>query len=252
MLKNWDFDGIDLDIEEDMRLQDVQYLIRQLKEDFGPDFIITMAPVYSAMIEKRAKVNYVDVNQYWPGTRETNCTKRILANDKNLMERQKFEKRNLSGFDYVKLRDSAEGRLVDWYNVQVYNEWGTLKERGLFDKIIKNGWHPSQIVLGSLTHVCHGSGFVQPAHYERELREIMEEYPDFGGMMGWELYQPDGNHYGWAEIMNFFYEGGLPTKYTKKHFKGSRQIARNVQGTVYKRDDNSTTEQCKLGAAAAQ
>ena len=37
--------GIDLDIEENATLDNVQMLIRKLVEDFGTDFIITMAPI---------------------------------------------------------------------------------------------------------------------------------------------------------------------------------------------------------------
>ena len=42
-------DGIDLDIEEEVCLTNVIKLIKQLKKDFGEDFIITMAPVQYAM-----------------------------------------------------------------------------------------------------------------------------------------------------------------------------------------------------------
>jgi len=38
-------DGIDLDIEEFVRIEDVERVIRKIKADFGEDFIISMAPV---------------------------------------------------------------------------------------------------------------------------------------------------------------------------------------------------------------
>lgn len=38
-------DGIDLDIEEMVDVNDVEYLIKQLKNDFGDNFIISMAPI---------------------------------------------------------------------------------------------------------------------------------------------------------------------------------------------------------------
>lgn len=43
--------GIDLDIEEPMSLNGVTRLIRRLRNDFGSDFIITLAPVASALLD---------------------------------------------------------------------------------------------------------------------------------------------------------------------------------------------------------
>lgn len=42
--------GIDLDIEEGVKLEDVKMLIKRLNKDFGNDFIITLAPVASSMM----------------------------------------------------------------------------------------------------------------------------------------------------------------------------------------------------------
>ena len=42
-------DGIDLDIEEIVSLNNVKNLIKTIKTDFGPNFMITMAPVQSSM-----------------------------------------------------------------------------------------------------------------------------------------------------------------------------------------------------------
>ena len=42
--------GIDLDIEEEVSLDHVKMLIVRLKQDFGKDFIITMAPIAPSMI----------------------------------------------------------------------------------------------------------------------------------------------------------------------------------------------------------
>ena len=54
--------GVDLDIEEEVTMQQVKMLIRRLKEDFGQDFILTMAPVSSAMdsLEGDTFSNYSD------------------------------------------------------------------------------------------------------------------------------------------------------------------------------------------------
>lgn len=42
-------DGIDLDIEEIVSLNNVENLIKTIKSDFGSNFIITMAPIQSSM-----------------------------------------------------------------------------------------------------------------------------------------------------------------------------------------------------------
>ncbi|KAI8628160.1 glycoside hydrolase, partial [Xylariaceae sp. FL1651] len=55
-----DFDGIDLDIEDgeggctdqSMILNDTVHLVRQLRVDFGPNFLVTLAPVSSALLKK--------------------------------------------------------------------------------------------------------------------------------------------------------------------------------------------------------
>ena len=43
-------DGVDLDVEEDMSLAGIVRLIDRLRADFGPDFLITLAPVATALM----------------------------------------------------------------------------------------------------------------------------------------------------------------------------------------------------------
>lgn len=49
MVRQLGFDGLDLDVEEDMSLAGIVRLIDQLKFDFGSGFIITLAPVATAL-----------------------------------------------------------------------------------------------------------------------------------------------------------------------------------------------------------
>ena len=49
VLRTYNFDGVDLDVEEHMSLAGVIRLIDRLKADFGLDFIITLAPVAPAL-----------------------------------------------------------------------------------------------------------------------------------------------------------------------------------------------------------
>ena len=76
--------GIDLDIEESVSLQNVQMLINQIVKDFGEDFIITMAPISSSLI-----------------------------NDGSSM----------SGINYKELYQSKEGKYIHWFNTQCYDSF---------------------------------------------------------------------------------------------------------------------------------
>ncbi|KAL8710145.1 MAG: hypothetical protein Q9220_005228 [cf. Caloplaca sp. 1 TL-2023] len=49
MIRTHSFDGLDLDVEEEMSLSGIVRLIDRLKHDFGSSFLITMAPVARAL-----------------------------------------------------------------------------------------------------------------------------------------------------------------------------------------------------------
>jgi chitinase len=53
MIQYTGLDGLDLDVEEAMSLGGIIRLIVRLKSDFGPDFLITLAPVRTAMVNKQ-------------------------------------------------------------------------------------------------------------------------------------------------------------------------------------------------------
>lgn len=71
-------DGMDLDVEEEMSLGAAIRLVDRLRADFGPDFVITFAPVAAALLDTR---------------------------------------NHLSGFDYEAL-EVMRGREIAWYNCQ--------------------------------------------------------------------------------------------------------------------------------------
>jgi len=87
---NYWIEGIDLDIEESVKISDVKMLINRLVWDFGDDFIITMAPVASSL-------------QHDGGS--------------------------MGGFNYKELYQSDEGTYIKWFNTQCYNSFsqGTFK-----------------------------------------------------------------------------------------------------------------------------
>lgn len=140
-------DGLDLDVEEEMSLAGIVRLIDRLKADFGSDFLITMAPVASAM----------------------------------------FGGRHLSGFSYFEL-EKAMGRHIAWYNAQFYCGWGSAETTEHYDAIIQKGWDPSKIVLGLITNPGNGDGYVFEDLLTATLAVLVDEYPGFGGVMGWEYF----------------------------------------------------------------
>ena len=82
-LKRYNFiSGIDLDVEENSDLGNIRLLINKLRYDFGDKFIVTMAPIESAMVTDS------------PG---------------------------IGGFSYKDLYKSREGQMINWFNVQAYN-----------------------------------------------------------------------------------------------------------------------------------
>ena len=76
--------GIDLDIEEYVELQDVKMLINKIIQDFGNQFIISMAPVSYAL---------------------------------------KADTPGMGGFIYKELFNSEEGKYIDYFNGQFYGDF---------------------------------------------------------------------------------------------------------------------------------
>lgn len=76
--------GVDLDVEELVKLCDIQMLIRRIRTDFGKDFTISMAPISYSMESDN------------PG---------------------------MGGFIYKDLYNSPEGSQIDYFNVQSYGSY---------------------------------------------------------------------------------------------------------------------------------
>lgn len=157
--------GLDLDVEEKMSLPGIIRLIDRLRADFGPDFIITLAPVATALLDER---------------------------------------RNLSGFDYNAL-EISRGDQIAWYNAQFYNGWGDAHTPVLFELCVNHGWKPDKLAIGVLTTPDNGHGFVPFSMLAPTLHHLQRRFPNFAGVMGWEYFngKPGGRDrpWEWAQEM---------------------------------------------------
>ena len=148
MIRARALDGLDLDVEEEMSLAGIVRLIDRLRADFGPDFIISLAPVAMSLLD--------------------------------------FTK-NLSGFDYEAL-EVMRGRDIAWYNAQFYCGWGNFESTLMYDMMLQRGWPAEKIVVGLVTNPANGRGFVDWRALAQVLSIIRQRPHRFGGVMGWEYF----------------------------------------------------------------
>ncbi|KAJ5689357.1 hypothetical protein N7462_003749 [Penicillium macrosclerotiorum] len=148
ILRRHGLQGLDLDVEEKMSLPGIIRLIDRLKADMGADFIITLAPVAAALLGVG----------------------------------------NLSGFDYRELEQACASK-IDWYNTQFYNGWGPAEDPRMYAAMVAQGWSPRRVVYGLLTNPGNGSqGYVSREKMTAVLATLIEQFPEFGGVMGWEYF----------------------------------------------------------------
>ena len=160
MIRLHGLNGLDLDVEEEMSLAGIIRLIDRLKLDFGAEFIITLAPVATALVEGLP---------------------------------------HLSGFNYKAL-EAQRGSKISWYNTQFYNGWGLLQDTSIYDRIIAEGWNPEKVVAGMLTNPSNGSqGYIPTEAVSVVLAILLQKYPSFGGVFGWEYFNalPGGMERPW-------------------------------------------------------
>jgi len=150
-LQQYNLNGIDLDIEENVSLSNVEMLIDQLSSDFGPNFLITMAPVASAL---------------WGGA-------------------------NLSGFSYPELYKSSSGKKIAWFNGQFYSGFATLSSPADYEKVVNYGYPPDKIVAGMIANSSDGSGYVNIKQVSETVRTLTAEYAYFGGVFAWEYFNAE-------------------------------------------------------------
>jgi len=140
-------DGVDLDIEEQVSLENVERLILQIKKDFGTSFMITLAPVQSSI---------------------------------------EHDDQGMGGFVYKDLYNKL-GNLIEYFNVQCYYDYSL----NSYKQMIKNGYPEEKIVMGSISSQNFNSNL-------EVLKEIVQNYNNFGGVFNWEYYDSPNN---WSNIV---------------------------------------------------
>ncbi|KAF5675640.1 chitinase [Fusarium heterosporum] len=173
MIRERGLDGLDLDVEEEMSLGGIVRLIDRLRSDFGPTFLITLAPVAMSLLDF---------------------------------------KKNLSGFDYEAL-EVMRGRDIAWYNTQFYCGWGDCSNPLMYDLMVRKGWPPEKIVIGLVTNPENGGGYVPMNPLNMVLTTLRGRYGAFGGIMGWEYFNslPGGKDrpWEWAKEMTKLLRGHI-------------------------------------------
>lgn len=177
-------DGLDLDIEEQIPLATATRLIARLRADFGPQFLITMAPVATALIpDPNIPPHLRPPRPMLASGPSPNPLHPTLP--------------HLSGFSYPELECSVYGREIAWYNTQFYCGWGDAGTTAWYDAIIAAGWRPEKVVLGVVTNPGNGAGHVPVKKLRDVCTLLREKYKNvglgFGGVMGWEYFN-SGDH----------------------------------------------------------
>lgn len=177
MLCRYKLDGIDLDIEEAMSMNGVVRLIDRLRADFGPEFLITLAPVATALLIGQPHLSGPDFNYH--------------------------------------VLEQLRGREIAWYNAQFYNGWGDASNSLWYEAIIRTGWNPEKVVVGLLTNPTNGpSGYVPQPQIDSVLMTMRARHPNFGGVMGWEFFNAlPGDRdrpWEWAEHMSRLMNAPVP------------------------------------------
>ncbi|TWD73237.1 glycosyl hydrolase family 18 (putative chitinase) [Kribbella amoyensis] len=151
LVTTYGLDGLDLDVEEPMSQAGINRLIDQLTTDFGTGFVVTLAPVATALSGGG----------------------------------------NLSGFDYETLERDRGAKIdwynaqfyCGWGSMANTTGYDAIINRGAFP--------PAKVVTGVVTNSANCSGYVPLTTLKKTLGHLVAKYPTFGGVDGWEYFNSD-------------------------------------------------------------
>ncbi|KAH9935145.1 endo-beta-N-acetylglucosaminidase [Epithele typhae] len=166
VITTYNLDGMDLDVEEYVSSETIARIITTLKADFGDEFLITLAPVASALTESG----------------------------------------NLSGFDYITLEQTLGDKIdfynAQFYSGFGTFFPETQYEAIInYDQ----GIDPARVTATVLTSPNDGYGYVSTDNVVQSIENLMEKYgTGWGGVGGWEYFNalPDSSQpWKWAVTM---------------------------------------------------
>ncbi|KAJ6631611.1 endo-beta-N-acetylglucosaminidase [Mycena sp. CBHHK59/15] len=166
-ISEYHLDGMDLDVEQSTAMSVIVNLITQLKADFGDDFIITLAPVASAMTEGS----------------------------------------NLSGFDYITLEKTMGSQISWYNAQFYSGFGTLFPDTQYINIVnYGSGLDPNRLVASVLTSPANGGGYISPSEVVSSVKALSAMYGfNFGGINGWEYFNSvstDPNSpWEWAEMM---------------------------------------------------
>jgi hypothetical protein len=163
VLTTYHFDGLDMDIEENLAhihvtTANLRTLLENLRRDLGDAFLFTSAPVAGDLTDPRSSVS--------------------------------------PGIDYRTLM--LEG-WFDWYNLQFYNNFGDIYGKygdPDYDTVLTQNPHipPSKLVAIVLTNkTAGGAGYYDITKTAQKFTQLSRKHWDFGGGAGWTFGEAQVN-----------------------------------------------------------
>lgn len=217
VIKQYNLQGMDLDVEQGMSQAGITRLVTRLNADLGDDFIITMAPVASALDNGG----------------------------------------NLSGFDYETLAAAAVTtsglEMIDFMNAQFYSGFGSMDSPADFESIVANGWDPTVILAGQLTNPDNGYGYISTPLLNQTVIDLVATYGTIGGIMGWEYFNSEPGDtaapWEWAQQMTEILRPNYPVDLTITNATASALTAAYQHSLVQDSDsESSVSESVEDGA----
>jgi hypothetical protein len=160
VIRTYHLDGVDLDVEESMSLAGMERLIDTLKADFGTGFLVTLAPVATALSGGGG----------------------------------------LSGFSYDRLYRDRGAKIAwfntqfynGWGSLSGTTSYDAVIRHGVVP--------PAKVVAGAVTNPANGGGYVNLTTLKSTLRKLTAKYPTFAGAAGWEYFNslPGGRGAPWT------------------------------------------------------
>ncbi|KAJ7099563.1 endo-beta-N-acetylglucosaminidase [Mycena belliarum] len=174
-ISEFHLDGMDLDVEQSTSLSVITNLITRLKADFGDNFIITLAPVATALTEGA----------------------------------------NLSGFDYIQLEQQMGSKIAWYNAQFYSGFGTLFPDSQYIDIVnFGSGLNPNRLVASVLTNPANGGGYISPDEVVSSVKDLSARYGfNFGGINGrcypdsrrWEYFNSNPNRtepWVWAQTMS--------------------------------------------------